>query len=1088
MSDKYFSLRTGIVAAKSDAHHDFKSAYKSKLVEAELPNVALATDPSIKFIPTEKYMNAYVFAEGVKGNPLSIKAEMPRGQRVIELSTPNINSELSPEIVENYDVITFRNGKQDVSSKDEDVLVQGSSELQKMLQDMGVTTDVFIICDVAYSWVKKDLTNSNRSNKNQIFWWAQTLQTGFDPAGKVAWHRGKEYGFTDTNSNFRYCWQPDLENLCPKKEYSKWPIGEEAVDSNNEDAMLCLNKTLLMISELSSNKSWDYKDYSSYLIMFDEINKKYVYADKNMAAKEYKMSRGILASYYQKAKELLKLCISLLNRSPQAQTIEDFTLQYQMLAKRCGDMPQALACLDRSIKYQTLVNSSVKPSPTNIGLPISLMEEGQREVIRKGDDKGVDAVFQSNGNNMFISYDQIAVAQALNYHVPLVLYDQLLGVTLFVSKKLRTPLVRLSNILLTPDTALIQTPTFKFINNVVGEGGLTQQEEYTFMRNQFQGMDKLVNDDKITEMNDLLRRLVKAKSDFTSETGQVVELVSSLVGLQANNDEELQSLLEKYFSNLATIKMILSVGADLAQLDEILEQANLEFKVLTEIPGLSSDLRVFNKVGGEQGWELDSNVLNLGISKVFIRYIDETSNTLQMDNVDIFLERLSATITLYESTIKKLKGTLDQYESLIVEILFAQVLDTPKGVKGNILSISPSKPKSLRTGRNAENKIYSLSEEVFQQEKVMTPIVNCLVKIPQDSQLITLARHFRTQIGVYVNSLVSKSNSFSSTPVYQQVLMKALERLEGLLQLFDNQSQVGGAELGEKRSRFDDDNEVDDDFETQKRQKVDAIPDIFSESNSMTDIYELIGFIKNISSSSIEDLKFDQAGMSNILDYDEYLKNVFNILSFYFLYDLEHDKSDVLENLGLRQWFDVLARSYLKIEAVDLLEPEEIIDESENIYLFNALESQVMNGKVTINDRQNVSKMMYMYLNEVGNEGPNLYPDMDVELQAFGDQFHILLNEMATIDYEKLSKLMFELQDELVKEQNSLTSTRINEVSQKGMFVPSESLVQVYGGRRVKKTKSNKYKVKKDRKMTRVRRIKLNKTKKMSNKKGKRVF
>ena len=37
MSAPYFNLTTGIVAAKSDAHHDFGKAYKAKLVDEELP-------------------------------------------------------------------------------------------------------------------------------------------------------------------------------------------------------------------------------------------------------------------------------------------------------------------------------------------------------------------------------------------------------------------------------------------------------------------------------------------------------------------------------------------------------------------------------------------------------------------------------------------------------------------------------------------------------------------------------------------------------------------------------------------------------------------------------------------------------------------------------------------------------------------------------------------------------------------------------------------------------------------------------------------------------------------------------------------
>ena len=39
--------------------------------------------------------------------------------------------------------------------------------------------------------------------------------------------------------------------------------------------------------------------------------------------------------------------------------LTNYTTQYQILAKRFGDMPQALACLDDNIVFQTFINENL---------------------------------------------------------------------------------------------------------------------------------------------------------------------------------------------------------------------------------------------------------------------------------------------------------------------------------------------------------------------------------------------------------------------------------------------------------------------------------------------------------------------------------------------------------------------------------------------------------------------------------------------------------------------------------------------------------------------------------------------------------
>ena len=896
MSETYFALKTGIVAAKSDAKHDFGSAYKPKIVEAELPIVPQSTDPTIKFIPDKQYMSHYIYADGEK-NPLKLSPNMPLRQIVKSMTGDAIASKMKPDISNNYEIFTFRNGKKNEKEKDVEATkdlgelqADDRSEIQTILRQVGVVSDVFVICDVAYSWLKYDLRKADRSKKDQIFWWTSVLQTGFDPAGKMAWHTGKPYGLANPNSNFRFCWQPVLDNSVPRKEYLPWPVGQESIGLEQESAMLCLRKKLLMLSEIESGQNWNYREYSSYLMVFDEVNKKYVYASKDMAAKKYKMSRGLFASYYAKAKELLQMCVSLLRRSPSVQEVADYTLQYQMLAKRCGDMPQALACLDKTIKFQTLVDNTVAPSPSNVGLPKSL-EKG-RIIVREGDSAGSGTVFQSNGNNMFVSYDQIAVAQALNYRVPIVMYEQQLGMTLFVSKTLRSPLARLNSILMPydgQDTAL----TFTDAEGV----------QYQFKRNAVIGGSLLVSEETIQDINNVLAALWTTYQGFGQKES---EFASQLTTFQIDSDKTLQELLTAYFSELATIRMIVSVGADINNFPSVIENSNREFTSIT-----GANINIFEAIVGQdgqtQGYSFNNLAFSLGISRVFAAIIGDQDN-VSIDVVPELVEKLSATTAVHSNLVNKIKQIQSDYQDILVQIFLENVLgvETPRGVAGNIKKIQPTTPQVLNlSGRNPETKIFNLTELIFQHKKVMTPIVECLTKVPPERKLYGVVKHFVEQITNYVNKMVADENQvLEKYQAYQIVVNKAIERLSKLFEPLMVGGQNGGAEVGEKRGRFDEDEDEDSDVlegigetpELQppiKRVKTEAIPNIFEEDKTYQDVYELIGWAMGLTIKGEKEVEISMPSVSNLLDFDDLLKNIFNILTFYFLYNKEHKLPDV---------------------------------------------------------------------------------------------------------------------------------------------------------------------------------------------------
>ena len=87
-------------------------------------------------------------------------------------------------------------------------------------------------------------------------------------------------------------------------------------------------------------------------------------------------------------------------------------------------MPQALVCLEEEFRLQTLLDPSKKLSKENVGAPTipNVSTVLPSNIITS--EGGEGGVFTSNGNHLFSSFDRIAVAQALNYRVPLVFYDQ----------------------------------------------------------------------------------------------------------------------------------------------------------------------------------------------------------------------------------------------------------------------------------------------------------------------------------------------------------------------------------------------------------------------------------------------------------------------------------------------------------------------------------------------------------------------------------------------------------------------------------------------------------------------------------------
>ena len=337
------------------------------------------------------------------------------------------------------------------------------SWIQQLLQNKaGITDNIFIICDVAYGAIRKDLTFAGRPHKSigeavsgplelrnprQMFYWMQTPQTLFDPAQKSNLKTDRGWGWRNTpqhtESCFRFAWQNIDETQGGKRNtiYEPWPgLGgaggaygtAEELDPNSGEYpnnMLYTNQKLVLTVESTSveNDPWAWDQQSATLLIQDPRTGKMTAANKDSAAKTTKANgkTGVIMSIIKKGNKLVRALIAKLAGVSEADVGPSaaihFTSAHHVLAKRLGDATQAVACAQTSIPYMTS----------------QLMPKARKQQGMKGDVTGHEA--RTNGNHMFVSYDRIAVVQALIYKAPIVYYDQAGGdAVIFIKHDLMT--------------------------------------------------------------------------------------------------------------------------------------------------------------------------------------------------------------------------------------------------------------------------------------------------------------------------------------------------------------------------------------------------------------------------------------------------------------------------------------------------------------------------------------------------------------------------------------------------------------------------------------------------------------------------
>jgi hypothetical protein len=137
-------------------------------------------------------------------------------------------------------------------------------------------------------------------------------------------------------------------------------------------------------------------------------------------------------------------------------------------------------------------------------------------------------------------------------------------------------------------------------------------------------------------------------------------------------------------------------------------------------------------------------------------------------------------------------------------------------------------------------------------------------------------------------------------------------------------------------------------------------------------------------------------------------------LTAYYIHLDEHEQEDTLSNYGFFQLFSTIGQTYLRINQYDLSENaddmEGNVEEEENLYLFNALDSQLMSSNVTLAGN-NAVRLLSLYLNQAGFDGPALYPAEENELNLLEMELPNLLQALSQVNLGKAGEMMSEVYD-----------------------------------------------------------------------------
>ena len=855
-----FSLKNGAEAAYSDAHHDFGSIYSKKIVKVELPN---EISDDYKDLTEDKFFSNSI----LNTSPDSFETF----KKSTEINPRQFDGEdiFNVEVKNDYEIITYNNKNISNIPKDKSVL-------QVELNRLGITEDVFIICDVAYSWIKKDLEKANSDNKEQIFWWTQTIETGFDPAGKTAWHTLPV--FKDPTKNFKFCWQYLSTSHKPDKLYIPWTVEnnkplQQIEIQTNKNAMMCLNKQILMVCRTKNTNYHDYRKHQSYLLIYDKNKKRYVYADKSMSAKNYKMSHIQSSGYKSFGKQLIEIYNAIFgNINKNINTLlTNYTTQYQILAKRFGDMPQALACLDDNIVFQTFINENL-PIKTafdksNIGFPKDDNFKKNRHIVLDNKDSEGGGVFKTNGKNMFVSYDRIAIAQAINYRVPIVFFDQQDGFKLFVKKSLLSETEHIKKMFILSDQ---QGPRWS----------ITENGKTTFFKYGEIQRDGIFDDisNNITQNYEFVESIIKYFNTLSPNI---------------SNTADYQNFLKIFCINLVNLELINNLGIT-SGVNNWIEKLNFDFN------NKINDLELQIVFPNPNYYLITSNItinkkyIDYIATIIFSKFFKQPYNENNYANINLSSQNDLTQLRLFKSKISLFKSYL---QSVYDEIRYCEknmeiIVNTtnnniPESFEQHINDITlkfselPEKitrqnQRAIDIIRKSDELLFGLLETFYKKENVIRPIWTSINNLNNDI-FPNISKSFKD---VVLNSCKLLRNDIPlSAEVTQSVVNEAYDNVKELFE--ENNSLMNGGAGGDDKKRDGIKKRLDGEKSRKIRTKnwltlVNNKRDKLREQNRNNTNY--ISF-ENL----IENAKSDKISYETIINLDSLIRNIIHIYSSYFI-------------------------------------------------------------------------------------------------------------------------------------------------------------------------------------------------------------
>ena len=666
-TDTYF-LETGTTATASDGKHDFK-LNKDKMIELVNPNLPIPIPPDFY----DNFLSENDFLAAVMGIPepeLETKVKI----NIDAAGEPNFNKVEpafgTPAVVFNpalnYEAFSYIQLDQStLEEKDK------FSYIQTILNAKGIREDIFVICDVSYH-VRADLGHVKESMtedgvEGQTFYWTQTLETQFDPAKKTAWHTGAEYGFKKKKSNFQFCWEACLPSNKPSRLFPLWE-GDMPKAKYPPQQMITVNKNIYMSTSVGDGEYENYRKHEAILIRNNGTSVSY--ATSVLASKADKVFSGAeKASYETFGKKIINGLKGLFGNMDNNQTVKDFTDEFHVLSKKFGDAGQALFCCETGRmmhKYADPVNG------------------------------GAIVQFMSNKNNMFVSYDKIAVGEALSYNAPLVLYEQNIGGVLFIRKDLMD------------------------INDLLAKTLI-----------QFNAAIQNVNS---------IANLFAKQGPYVAHKARVISLCTNYTPPipTVDIDVEVKNYMQPYFKNVWACLISLELMQSIETIDTIDKIKNYIKPKQDELTNILTTLtplltQAFNiTISTEDGTIGIIDITGLNGNNEFDLIPQDASD----ENKKIINNLLNKLIAIFsniktevQTNIEKIELIAVQYGKLGMEGNVVGPAALPKFITKNIESFKPQK-FFKDTFQPSEQVLFTKSSEIFMIETVIRPIWTIVKKTP----------------------------------------------------------------------------------------------------------------------------------------------------------------------------------------------------------------------------------------------------------------------------------------------------------------------------------------------------------------------